>query len=146
MGAGPMADEITYPSRRVFPFISRGVAGLDPRVQAVLPQIEEIIQKCLGNPTYRVHMTGAQEWKGHGWLSRHHTGFAVDIRTRDFPGGGCGCVAKQVARRVQRALGSRFYVLLHMPPDPPHLHVEYRRGARISEPGDFPSPRIGPYA
>jgi hypothetical protein len=118
---------------------SRGsLDGLRPEITSKLDLIRQVFQQYAG-ADYPINITAGQEWNPkHGLFSLHHTGFAVDIRTRDLRGGGTGYVAKQIARALTVKLGEQYYVLLHQPPDPPHIHIQYRRGIRVSSPGDFP--------
>ena len=114
-------------------------AGLRIEITSKLDLIQDIFRRNSGNPHYRINIRAGQEWSPkHGLFSSHHTGFAVDIRTRDLAGGGFGNVAHLVANELQRMLGHDYYVLLHRPPDPPHIHIQYNRGIRMSSPGDFP--------
>ena len=118
---------------------SRGsLKGLRPEITSKLDLIRQVFQHYTG-PNYQISITAGQEWNPkHGLFSLHHTGFAVDIRTRDLCGGGTGPVAQQIAKALSERLGNHYFVLLHRPPDPPHIHIQYRRGIRISSPGDFP--------
>jgi hypothetical protein len=114
-------------------------AGLRTEITSKLGVIQGVFRRYSGNPHYQINIRAGQEWSPkHGLFSSHHTGFAVDIRTRDLPGGGVGPIALRVAEELKRALGKGYYVLLHKPPDPPQLHIQYNRGIRMSSPGDFP--------
>lgn len=114
--------------------------GLRIEITSKLDIIQDVFRRYSGNPNYQINIRAGQEWNPkHGLFSSHHTGFAVDIRTRDLAGGGFGNVARLVAKELQRALGEKdYYVLLHKPPDEPHIHIQYNRGIRMSSPGDFP--------
>src|SRR5262245_30626310 len=95
---------------------SRGsLAGLRSEITSKLPIIQEIFQQQLGK-NYHVATTAGQEWNPkHGLFSLRHTGFAIDIRTKDLPGGGTGNVAKVIRDRLKQRLGTRYYVLFHTP-------------------------------
>jgi hypothetical protein len=131
-----MARKIVFPDENFQLYVSKGQAGLQPQIKAILPVVQKIYQDCLKNTHYKISITGAQEWEGHSFMSLHHTGFAVDIRTRDLPGGGYGEMAKKIRDKIAAKLGSNYYVLLHKPPTPPHIHIQYQPGLRISEPID----------
>jgi hypothetical protein len=120
---------------------SRGhMDGLQPQIVDKLPVIAVIFRDVTGNQNYGITITAGQEWhNGHGLMSLHHTGFAVDIRTRDLPGGPLGPIALQILSRVQAALGSDYWETLHEGTSSPHLHVQYSPGMRMSNPGDFPA-------
>ena len=120
------------------------ILGLRPEITSKLQAIQRVFQRCLGRMDYRIAITGGQEWSPkHGLFSLHHTGFAVDIRSRDLPGGGTGPMAQKITVELQKELGPEYYVLLHRPPDPPHIHVQLSKGIRMSSPGDWPDPRPG---
>src|SRR6266436_2381107 len=121
---------------------SRGsTVGLRPEITNKLVIIREVFQRYAGGPKYQINIRAGQEWNPkHGLFSLHHTGFAVDIRTNDLPGGGTGHAAQQIAEELKRRLGDQYFVLLHRPPDPPHIHVQFSRGIRMSSPGDWPNP------
>jgi hypothetical protein len=121
---------------------SRGsVSGLRPEIVSKLGVIQEAFQQHVGK-SYQIQITAGQEWNPkHGLFSLHHTGFAVDVRTRDLPGAGAGLVAQRICEALKRTLGPHYYVLLHQPPDPPHLHIQFSPGLRVSNPGDWPEPK-----
>lgn len=125
---------------------SRGsVSGLRPEIMSKLGVIQEAFQQHAGK-NHQIEITAGQEWNPkHGMFSLHHTGFAVDVRTRDLPGGGTGLVAQRICEALKRRLGPHYYVLLHKPPDPAHLHIQFSSGIRMSNPVDWPDakPRKG---
>lgn len=53
----------------------------------------------------------------------------------DLPGGGTGVVAQRISEALQRRLGAKYYVLLHRPPETPHLHIQFKAGTRMSKSG-----------
>jgi hypothetical protein len=97
-------------------------------MKAVLPVAEKVYQKHV---KHNPHITGAQEWYGHCAWSLHHTGYAVDFRTNDLPGGGVGATATKIANEIRKALGKDYYVLLHHD-KPYHLHIQFRKGVRAA--------------
>jgi hypothetical protein len=65
------------------------IIGLRPEITSKLETIQRVFRRYLVKPDYAIGITGGQEWSPkHGLFSLHHTGFAVDVRTRDLPGGG----------------------------------------------------------
>jgi hypothetical protein len=115
--------------------------GLRFEITSKLGLIQEVYRRVTGNRNYQINIRAGQEWNSkHGLFSLHHTGFAVDVRTSDLAGGGVGPLARQIAGELQSKLGNRYFVLLHKPPDPPHIHVQYSAGIRMSSPGDWPRP------
>ena len=122
---------------------SRGsISGLRHEITSKLTIVQETFQQFAGK-NYQVEITAGQEWNAkHGMFSLHHTGFAVDIRTKDLPGGGYGPMAQLIRDTLKNKLGSQYYVLLHKPPDAPHLHIQFRPGVRMSSPGDWPGPKL----
>jgi hypothetical protein len=120
----------------------KSVAGLRPEITSKLASVQKVFRRCSKIPQYQISIKGGQEWNPkHGLFSLHHTGFAVDIRTRDLPGGGTGTTAKAIRDALQNELGSAYFVLLHLPPDPPHIHVQFSGGLRMSSPGDWNVPQ-----
>lgn len=95
-----------------------------------------------------VEFTSGKEWFKHGMFSLHHSGNAVDVRTRTLPDGGVGNISAHIATVLQEALNSRIgpgkYTVLHNDQGPakPHIHVQYNKGGRWSEPGDFGGSRM----
>jgi hypothetical protein len=118
------------------------VSGLRPEITLKLNIVREVFQQYVGK-NYQLEITAGQEWNPkHGLFSLHHTGYAVDVRTRDLPGGGTGPIARLICEKLKDKLGAHYYILLHQPPDPPHLHIQFRAGTRVSSPGDWPEPKI----
>jgi hypothetical protein len=105
----------------------------------ILPKAKAIYRECTSNEKYELTINAGQEWhNGHALMSLHHTGYAVDLRTVDLPGGGDGPIAKEIELRLIRELGSEYYVMRHRPPEAPHIHIQFQRGIRVSNPGEFP--------
>jgi hypothetical protein len=119
---------------------SRGSqAGLAPELKAIIPKVTAVYRETTGNPHFKVEINAGQEWhNGHKIMSLHHTGYAADFQTKLLPGGGAGEMAKHIERGVSAALGPKYRVELEL--HPPHLHVEFRGGLKMSNPGDFPPP------
>jgi hypothetical protein len=75
--------------------------------------------------------------------SLHHSGNAVDVRTITLPDGGVGSISAQIATALQETMNARpgrgRYTVLRndQGPTKPHIHVQYNKGGRWSEPGDF---------
>ena len=53
----------------------------------------------------------------HGTMSKHYSGKAVDLRTRDLPDGAAGVLCD----RLRMSLGSQYDVVL----EDDHIHVEF---------------------
>lgn len=100
--------------------------GLSPEMKAVIPIVSKIYQEHV---KHNPHITAEQEWYGHCAWSLHHTGYAIDFRTIDLPGGGIGETATKIADEIRKTLGKDYYVLLHHD-KPYHLHIQYRKGVR----------------
>jgi hypothetical protein len=114
---------------------------LDPAMAQALPVIRQIF--ILNAAGFAVEFTAGKEWFKHGMFSLHHSGNAVDIRTRTLPDSGVGGLSAHIASALQVALDERFgkgrYTVLRndQGPTKPHIHVQYNKGGRWSEPGDF---------
>jgi len=99
---------------------------------------------------FKVEFTAGKEWFHHSMWSLHHSGNALDIRTRTLPDAGVGVVSKRIANALQQALNTRFgkhkYRVLYndQGPTKPHIHIQYSHGGRWSEPGDFEKRRGDP--
>jgi hypothetical protein len=112
--------------------------GLQPEMKAILPVVREVFRKQTGDVNWHVQINAGQEWhNGHRLMSLHHSGFAVDFQTKRLEGGGLGAVAMAIETELKSRLGSAYRVELEH--RPPHLHVEFRAGTKVSNPGDFPS-------
>ena len=112
-------------------FTTRGKAGLRLEIAAKLDVMRQVYL-ALAPPGAKFELTGTQEWEGHEFESLHHLGFAVDIRTKYLPGGGYGPLAAKIATQLQVRLSQfspSYKVILHRPPYPPHIHVEFRAGS-----------------
>ncbi|MCA8959590.1 MAG: hypothetical protein KDC38_03715 [Planctomycetes bacterium] len=117
-------------ANRDYPFGERGVDGLQPEIVRHLPGLRDLFQRH--DLTFTI--VAAQTWIGHSFFSLHHTGFAIDLAV---PGDENGLVAELV-EDLRRQLGAEYRVLALLGCDRPHLHVEFTRGIRISEPVDDP--------
>jgi hypothetical protein len=90
-----------------------------------------------------VEFTAGREWFHHAMFSLHHSGNAVDVRTRTLPDGGVGRISAHIAMALRQALNASLgrgkYTVLRNDQGPakPHIHVQYNHGGRWSEPGDF---------
>jgi hypothetical protein len=119
---------------------------LAPAMKQVLPIIRQVFGQCV--PGFKVEFTAGKEWFHHSKFSLHHSGNAVDVRTRTLPDGGVGNVSVNIAKKLQLTLNTRLgrgrYTVLRndQGPSKPHLHVQYNSGGRWSEPGDFEQSRI----
>jgi hypothetical protein len=118
--------------------------SLSPEMQRALPIIRDVFRQY-APPGFKVEYTACKEWLGHGMFSLHHSGNAVDIRTKTLPDAGIGTASQQIKTALQAALNTRFgsgkYAVLRNDAGPtrPHLHVQYNKGVRMSEPVDFDS-------
>ena len=119
-----------------------GLRWLDPAIEQVLPTIRQVFKQYA--PTgFVVEFTAGKEWFQHGLFSLHHSGNALDIRTRTLPDGGVGSISACIATVLQEALNARWgrgnYTVLRndQGPHKPHIHVQYNKGAFWSQPGDF---------
>ncbi len=114
---------------------------LAPAMKQVIPIVQQVFRQCA--PAVKVEFTAGKEWFHHGMYSLHHSGNAVDIRTRTLPDHGIGGISAHLATTLQRALDTRFgkhkYTVLRndQGPTKPHIHIQFNAGGRWSEPGDF---------
>ena len=116
--------------------------GLQPEMLEIIPKVIDIFHAKTGNPQFVVHINAGQEWHhGHKMWSLHHTGYAVDFQTIKLHGGGIGQIAQSIEAAVRAKLGAKYRVELER--RPPHLHVEFRGGLKVSNPGDFPRSNVG---
>jgi hypothetical protein len=75
--------------------------------------------------------------------SLHHSGNALDIRTRTLPDAGVGSLSSIIAKALQAALDKRFglgaYTVLRNDQGPKqlHIHIQNNKGGRWSQRGDF---------
>jgi hypothetical protein len=112
-------------------------AGLQPEILEIIPKVESIFREKVGKNDFMVHINAGQEWhNGHKLFSLHHTGYAIDFQTIKLPGGGKGPTAQQIEHAVRAKLGAKYRVELEK--NRPHLHVEFSKGLKVSNPGDFP--------
>jgi hypothetical protein len=120
---------------------------LDAAITRALPIIRQIFAQY-GPAGFQVEFTAGREWFKHGHSSLHHSGNAVDIRTRTLPDGGLGASSSHIATVLQQALDTKlgrgdYTVLLNdQGPHQPHIHVQFNKGGRWSQPGDGPF-RVG---
>ena len=127
--------------------MERGELHLDPAMAVVLPIVDQVFKQC-GPPDFKVEFTAGKEWFHHGLWSLHHSGNALDIRTKTLPDGGIGAVSARIAKLLQQELDTRlgpkrFKVLLNdQGPAKPHIHIQRNKGGRWSEPGDFGGSRL----
>jgi hypothetical protein len=116
--------------------------SLAPEMSRVISMIEQVFRRY-APPGFVVEFTAGKEWFHHAMWSLHHSGNAVDVRTRTLPDGGVGGLSIHIATVLQRSLDSGFgpgqYRVLRNDagPSKPHIHVQYNKGGRWSEPGDF---------
>jgi hypothetical protein len=120
---------------------THGMKGLEKEITEIIPTVLSVYKKHAQiwnnkheskiNLAKIAHINGAQEIKGHGCFSLHTTGYAIDFRTIDLPGGGNGSMAKLIAADLRKALGKEYLVLLHRPPDPMHIHIQWQHGIRM---------------
>jgi hypothetical protein len=122
--------------------MKRGDLHLSPAMSAVLPIVDGVFQRSAPSG-FVVEFTAGQEWSGHDLFSLHHTGNALDIRTRTLPDHGVGALSRRIKDELQREFDRRFgrgrYLALwnDQGPSKPHIHVQFQGGLRISPPGDF---------
>ena len=119
---------------------SRGsMKNMQPELTRIVPIVIAAFRRITKNPGFTVVINAGQEWhNGHRLMSLHHTGYAVDFQTILLKGGGTGLVAQSIEQAVRKELGPKYRVELEKAP--PHLHVEFRDGLKVSNPGDFPDP------
>jgi hypothetical protein len=115
---------------------------LAPNMFHTLPLIRQVFSHHAPK-TFVLEFTGGKEWFGHGIFSLHHSGNALDIRTRTLPDRGVGAQSKYIAVTLQKKLDSCYgagkYTVLHndQGPSKPHIHVQYNKGERWSTPGNY---------
>lgn len=115
---------------------------LAPAMKQAIPFIKQAFSQC-APAGFAVEFTAGKEWFHHAMWSLHHSGNAVDVRTKTLPDGGVGGLSAHIAIVLQNTLNSHFgngiYKVLRNDagPQKPHLHVQYNKGGRWSEPGDF---------
>src|SRR5215469_18514360 len=121
----------------------RELRFLDPAMTPVFPIIKKVFERRTSK--FKVEFTAGKEWFKHSMFSLHHSGNAVDIRTRTLPDHGIIALSKHIADDLRHALntslGKGKYTVLwnDQGPSKPHIHVQYNKGGRWSEPGDFPT-------
>jgi len=110
-------------------------AGLRSEITSKLALIQEVFRQQLNNKNYQINIRAGQEWNPkHGLFSLHHTGFAVDIRTRDLPGGGTGYIAQRIAAEIEAEIGA---VVLR-PSAPASRSAAYSRSVQPRDTGVKP--------
>lgn len=125
--------------------MDRSTLGLTPAMSAVLPIVDDVFKR-FAPAGFSVEFTAGQEWFNHGTWSLHHSGNALDIRTRTLPDRGVGAISAKIAAQLRSAfnarLGNKYRVLLNdQGPTKPHIHVQFDQGGRWSTPGDFDTGR-----
>lgn len=116
--------------------------GLAPEMMQAIPTVQRVF-KQYAPAGFAVEFTAGKEWFHHAMWSLHHSGSAVDIRTRTLPDGGLGALSLRIAHSLQQSLDTAFkagtYTVLRNDagPSKPHIHIQYNKGGRWSEPGDF---------
>jgi hypothetical protein len=119
------------------------IERLSPHMKRALPIIRETFHRY-SVKGIELEFTAGQEWFHHGKWSLHHSGNALDIRTRTQPDRGVGIISPLLGYYLQQALDNqlgkgKYLVLVNdQGPHFPHIHVQYNPGARASEPGDYP--------
>jgi hypothetical protein len=79
------------------------LSRLDPAMKRALPIIEQVFRQH-APAGFVVEFTAGKEWFHHAMFSLHHSGNAVDIRTRTLPDHGVGNLSATIATFLQRAL------------------------------------------
>ena len=92
--------------------------GLGPQILLAINIAHSLWHKKW--PRVPLTITCATDGK-HGTGSRHFFGNAVDIRTRDLPGGSKGESAKDARNELQAALSGEFDVVY----ESTHIHIEW---------------------
>lgn len=114
---------------------------LSPPMQQAIPIIRSVFKRYAPRRV-ELEFTAGKEWYNHSRWSLHHSGNAVDIRTRKLADGGVGMLSTLMGHFLQQELnsqlGSAKYLVLVNDQGPmfPHIHVQYNPGARMSTPGD----------
>jgi len=122
--------------------MDRNELWLDAAMDLTLPIIDQVFGQYAPKG-FKVEFTAGKEWFQHGKRSRHHSGNALDIRTRTLPDGGVGPISAKLATLLQAALDARLgpnkYKVLYndQGPKQPHIHVQYQKGGRWPEPGEL---------
>ena len=112
-------------------------------LQRALPFIEQAFAE-LAPSGFAVEYTEGRECFGHKFWSLHHSGNAVDVRTKTLPDKGVGQESLRICRSIQekldRTFGKNSYLTLWNDRGirQPHIHVQYNRGTRQSAPVDVP--------
>jgi len=122
--------------------MNRDELHLSHEMSVVLPVIDRVFGQYAPRG-YTVEFTAGKEWLGHSTWSLHHSGNAVDIRTKTLPDKGVGVLSQNIAKALQHELNTRFgahqYTVLHNDQGAlkPHIHIQRNSGGRWSAPGDF---------
>ena len=95
--------------------IKEGVSllGISPQIAFAIP----VIQGCTNAQEVELVVTCATDSR-HKRGSKHYTGHAIDIRTRDMKN---DLRKQQCAEEIRDCLGSEFDVVLHST----HIHIEW---------------------
>lgn len=112
---------------------------LSSPMKSALPIIREVFAKR-APPGFKLEFTAGQEWYHHSLKSLHHSGNAIDIRTKTLPDHGIGIISNVLGYHLQQALDSKFpkwfLVLVNdQGLKSPHIHVQYNAGSRMTTPG-----------
>lgn len=115
---------------------------LSPSMQQAIPIIRRVFKQYAPRRV-ELEFTAGQEWYNHSRWSLHHSGNAVDIRTKNLADRGVGVLSTLMGYFLQQELnhnfGSAKYLVLVNDQGPmfPHIHIQYNPGARMSTPGDY---------
>jgi hypothetical protein len=84
------------------------VGKLTTHMKMALPIIEQVWKRYAGQVKLEYTATaGQKEFWHHSFWSWHHSGNAVDIRTKTLPDKGVGIISALIGPYMQDALNSR---------------------------------------
>src|ERR1035437_6695268 len=83
---GAFREDLDSTSKRRCPMDQKELSWLDPAMTPVLPIIRQVF-KQYASTGFVVEFTAGKEWFQHGLYSLHHSGNALDVRTRTLPDG-----------------------------------------------------------
>lgn len=114
--------------------------SLSPQIKKAIPVIISTFEKYAPEK-FKVEFTAGQEWYHHSHKSLHHSGNAIDVRTKTLPDHGVGIISSLIGYHLQQALNSKFpkwfLVLVNdQGLNAPHIHVQFNPGSRMTTPGD----------
>lgn len=121
-------------------------SGLSPPMQQAIPIIRRVFKQYAPRHL-ELELTAGKEWYNHSRWSLHHSGNAIDIRTRKLADRGTGILSILLGHFLQQELNSELgkakYLVLVNDQGPmfPHIHIQYNPGARMSTPGDYDGKR-----